>query len=160
MFNPCDDFYQFSCGNYIKKVKQSPNPTFSFSTQIYQKIISNIHQRIEKIIMSEEMPSDSNSLRKAKIFHQRCMKYGKQHFFYHEIILHFDNNNIVIPGKNDVVNFFLGLFSIVGGWPVLTGEKWNEVNFDWLKAYKVFKDKNLKNPYPAEVTESNGTIKV
>lgn len=68
--DPCDDFYQFSCGNYVKT---KPVPDDRLSRNILQEIQDQMYVDM-KTLFEEENKNDSIAIRKAKQFYNSCMR--------------------------------------------------------------------------------------
>lgn len=74
--DPCEDFYQFSCGNYMKK---QTVPDDRSSRNVLQEIQDQMYVEMKNLLESEE-GSDSEQkeknvvVKKAKDFYASCMR--------------------------------------------------------------------------------------
>lgn len=83
--DPCDDFYEFTCGNFLKSTIV---PDDKDSVSISSDIVDTINTKL-KITMEEPLlKNDTQSLKLVKKLYQTCMNTSKIQFFYviHEII--------------------------------------------------------------------------
>ncbi|XP_033212286.1 neprilysin-2-like [Belonocnema kinseyi] len=107
---PCDDFYKFACGNFIKSTVIPKDDT---RVQIDDSIDDKVMQQLKIII---EEPIKSNEPRWAKTtksLYNACM-----------------NTNAI---EKNSFHKILAYFNKLGGWPVLE-DSWKEKDFDWKQA--------------------------
>ncbi|XP_056631851.1 neprilysin-2 isoform X2 [Diorhabda sublineata] len=114
--DPCDDFYQFTCGNFIKKtiIPDDKSSVTSF-TIIGDELQEQLRTMIEEPI-SEEEPKP---FKLTKRLYQACM-----------------NKTLIEQEGMTRINQVL---KELGGWPVLEGISWNENNFDWKESVYRFR---------------------
>ncbi|KAB0803953.1 hypothetical protein PPYR_00923 [Photinus pyralis] len=106
--DPCDDFYQFACGNFMKRAHG--DDSFRFMDRMASK-----HKRQVLEVYSEPIVANEPAMVKtAKKLFQSCM----------------DENNL----ESENLKSIKRAIASVGGWPVLDGDRWNETKFDWLQA--------------------------
>ncbi|KAB0803952.1 hypothetical protein PPYR_00922 [Photinus pyralis] len=106
--NPCDQFYEFTCGNFLKTAGEEER----MSLDEYKKaqLIDTYKERIKR--------DDHRMVQSAKKLFQAC------------------TNEVDI--EQDGIKTLKEIINLVGGWPVLEGENWNEKNYDWKEAtYKL-----------------------
>lgn len=74
--DPCDDFFAFSCGNWIKThpIPKSYNDYSTF-TRLSMVIESELRDLLEKPSTLDNLP-ENQALRKAKLFYKSCMDTG------------------------------------------------------------------------------------
>ncbi|KAK9888867.1 hypothetical protein WA026_001087 [Henosepilachna vigintioctopunctata] len=103
--NPCDDFYMFVCGNYMRTnfIPEDKTGIDSFS-----KIEDSLSHKL-RILLEE--PIHKNEI--------KPFKFIKSHY---KTCLNSSQDN------TDLLKYTLRQ---LGGWPVLEGENWNSRNFDW-----------------------------
>jgi len=100
--DPCEDFFSYACGGWIKK-NPIPKTSSSFST------FSKLNQQIEKIlrkILEMDGSADTKVLRKVKSFYKSCMNMKKI------------NERRDLPMKK--------LIKYLGSWPMTKNSDWNE----------------------------------
>ncbi|XP_045472072.1 neprilysin-2-like [Harmonia axyridis] len=120
--DPCQDFYQFACGEFVKKavIPSSRTEVDSFSTQA-DVIDKQIHTVLEEPYKKE----DARTIQLVKQVYRACMNET-------DIELH-------------SVNSIKKLLKSFGGWPVVEGSKWNEDTFNWSETLIKMKESGL--PY-------------
>ncbi|XP_058793418.1 neprilysin-2-like [Phymastichus coffea] len=130
--NPCDDFYQFACGNFIKTTEipadMNKIDTFSFTQKnVMNELIDQMKEEIK--------PDEPNAFAKLKIYYKNCMNISR----------------IQEEGVKD----FLEMLTGFGGWPVLLGDKWKEANYSWIETVYKIKDHGFPITFPAYVYVGN-----
>lgn len=111
--DPCDDFYQFSCGTFLKNAII----TDEMSEESMVTIINRkIQYQIRTILAEEPTPNDLNAFKLAKKFYKSCM----------------DEASIEKRGVQPLID----LTKSYGGWPVIEGNQWNESSWNWYDVYK------------------------
>nr|XP_023029894.1 neprilysin-1-like [Leptinotarsa decemlineata] len=97
--NPCDDFYSFSCGNFIKEAYETRNPFPHLAQQLRR------NNQINGIIASPITGDEQTPLLLQKTFYQSCMNVST---------IDEDNNRT-----------FMKIIEELGGWPVIKGQEWD-----------------------------------
>ncbi|KAF2895695.1 hypothetical protein ILUMI_10475 [Ignelater luminosus] len=117
---PCDDFYKFVCGNYIKKTVIPPSKSLvNLLESIPDKIKRQMHVAIEQPVKDNEFGTISI----IKDYYQACVnktlreKYTRQ--------------------------FLLDLLNQTADWPVLSDDQWNQDEFDWKELMYKYREKGL-----------------
>ncbi|XP_018319545.1 neprilysin-2 isoform X2 [Agrilus planipennis] len=114
--DPCEDFYQFSCGNFVRSttIPDDKSSVTSFSL-ISDMLQEQLHVMIEEPIK----PGDLKPFGLMKKLYRACM-----------------NKTAIEEEGLDVVK---DIFKEIGGWPVLEGDNWNEEQFDWKELVYKFR---------------------
>ena len=72
--NPCDNFYKFACGKYLKTAKLSDDRP---SISVRKSIDDNVDEQVKAILEEKIQPHEPKSFREAKSFYKSCMDTGK-----------------------------------------------------------------------------------
>uniref|UniRef100_A0A914CI21 Uncharacterized protein n=1 Tax=Acrobeloides nanus TaxID=290746 RepID=A0A914CI21_9BILA len=104
--DPCDDFFQFSCGKWVAN-NQIPSDLTSYGHlyELREKVLKVMNQLYE-----DSTPSSSNAINKLKHIFHSCMDIDAL------------NNRKSLDFLEAVKNF--------GYWPVVHGNKWSLEDFD------------------------------
>lgn len=117
--SPCDNFYEFVCGNYMEG-KSGERDQFSSAQE------NNI-ERLSAILSEEISSRDSKTSKLAKTFYQSCMDYRQI--------------------EEQGTRFIKSVFEELNGWPCVQGEGWSHNGtFDWAKLRKSFIVKGFSDP--------------
>lgn len=108
--DPCDDFYRFSCGNFLQNTILDIHGSRTVQDITMDEIQSEIRNKLEQPIQLE----DPKAFNLAKKFYRACM----------------NETAIELEGLKKLKQ----IFEQIGGWPTLEGNNWNEEDFDWMKA--------------------------
>ncbi|XP_056869200.1 phosphate-regulating neutral endopeptidase PHEX [Takifugu flavidus] len=68
--DPCDDFYTFACGRWIK---ENPIPEDFSSYGIYPWLRQEVDIRLKELLEAPSEPSELEAVRKAKTLYRSCM---------------------------------------------------------------------------------------
>ncbi|XP_067134697.1 neprilysin-1-like isoform X1 [Centruroides vittatus] len=106
--DPCTDFYQFACGNYLE---HNTVPDDHYHRSTIQSMQDDIYVILKKLIEKSINANDSEAIAKAKTLYSSCM-----------------NTSSV---EDDSVSILLSLLSSsgVGEWPILD-PNWNKTDID------------------------------
>ncbi|XP_050062351.1 neprilysin-2-like isoform X2 [Aphis gossypii] len=111
--DPCDDFYQFTCGNFIKDSIHDMNVI----TQLEFAMASRTN-KIKMVLNERIQPDEQKPIKIVKSLFKSCM----------------DREKIEEQGLQP----FEKMLKSFGGWPVLEAEYWNETGFTWTESmYKL-----------------------
>ncbi|KAF2886062.1 hypothetical protein ILUMI_20111 [Ignelater luminosus] len=105
--NPCDDFYEFTCGQYVRT-------TIIPEEESHTKVLSS-----SKDIIDHELKDILDTLKANKTQPFILLKQ-----LYDECL----NSNKI---QRDNLKDFIKILSSVGGWPAVAGKKWKDNNIDW-----------------------------
>ncbi|KAF2888699.1 hypothetical protein ILUMI_17474, partial [Ignelater luminosus] len=105
---PCDDFFKFACGGFIKR---TTIPNDKGQVTYFNIIGDRILKQLQTVLEEPSLPNEIIPFSNLKKFYKLCM----------------DKQAIEKDGLQTVKNILRKL----GGWPVLEGANWNETEFEW-----------------------------
>ncbi|XP_072392043.1 neprilysin-2-like isoform X2 [Diabrotica undecimpunctata] len=113
--DPCEDFYRFSCGNFLQNThlldnRESRSGSRSVEDIAQDEIQSQIREMLERPIQRE----DPKSFNTAKKFYRACM----------------NETAIARQGLKKIKE----ILEMSGGWPTLQGYNWDYKKFDWMES--------------------------
>lgn len=115
---PCDDFYAFVCGKYIRDTKLPKDKSVDLS---FFKLGDKLREQIQAALLEKSQPNELHAFKLAKDLMKTCM----------------DEKTLNATGIKPMVEYL----EKYGGWPVTKGNKWNDKNWNWLKAKReIFND--------------------
>lgn len=120
---PCDDFYQFACGNFLKET-QIPEDKTSITT--FSAIGDLLLDQLKMIVTEPVSETDIKPYKLAKHLYKACM----------------DRNKIEESGLQPA----LTLLKRLGGWPVLENN-WSEGDFSWKESVYRFRKEGFSVDY-------------
>lgn len=68
--NPCEDFYEFACGEYLRKTDIPEDKSSLTSFSIIQ---DEVDKQLEKILTEEPQQNETKPFKLAKIFTKTCL---------------------------------------------------------------------------------------
>lgn len=114
---PCDDFYNYACGNFIKKTLI---PDEKVSVNTFSIIGDKLQEQLRALISEKAAPNDSKPFILAKDLYKACM----------------NKSLIEERGLKPLVD----ITNELGGWPVVTGDRWDDKSeWTWIEAVKDFR---------------------
>ncbi|XP_030765452.1 neprilysin-2 isoform X1 [Sitophilus oryzae] len=114
--DPCDDFYQFTCGNFLKKTSI---PDDKSSVTSFSIISDTLQEQLRSMIEEPIQPNEPKPFKLTKKLYRACM-----------------NKTLI---EQEGLTTIHSILSDLGGWPVLEGLQWNEGDFDWRESVYKFR---------------------
>lgn len=114
--DPCDNFYEFACGSYLKNT-EIPNDKVNVDS--FDIVRDLLEEQLKKIVNEDEQPGEEKPFLLAKRLNKACL-----------------NSEIIEERGNKPLADLLESF---GGWPVVKGDLWSEESFDWIKMIQKFR---------------------
>lgn len=115
--DPCDNFYDFACGNFVKTTFLPDDKT---NVDLFSILRDKVEVQLRAIINEETKSDQPRSFTLVKNLYKACM-----------------NTSIIeqrgLAPINDLIKHF-------GGWPVLLSDQWVETDWSWLKVLKKFRN--------------------
>ena len=107
--DPCSNFYQFVCGNYMKEAKI---PDHKSDTGTFSLVADQLNKRLRQIFESAPAAKDPKAYQNVRNIYQSCM----------------DTEDI----RKNSISELMEIINDLGGWPVLQGDRWDGGGFQWL----------------------------
>ena len=108
---PCEDFYSFACGQFLKN---TPIPENKVKVNSFNVVDDIVQEQLKKIIAMPIDDSDIEPFKIVKKFYAACM----------------DTDAIEKRGLEGINK----IHESMGGWPVVQGDKWNEHSWSWQRS--------------------------
>jgi len=122
--DPCEDFYEFSCGGFEQRVVI---PDDRSSRSQFAIIGDELIQQLRVILEEEGHKGESEVFTMARNVYKACM--GEEKI-----------EEIGIQPLKDMLKK-------MGGWPVLEGEAWDEEKFSWIDTVYTFRSHGYSTDY-------------
>ncbi|CAF0963262.1 unnamed protein product, partial [Didymodactylos carnosus] len=101
--DPCEDFYQFACGNWDK---QHPVPEGRSVRSSFESFVNDVVDLYRELLRKPVLLNEPDAVKKLKIFYQTCISPDRD------------------SAANENVTLLTNKLEQVGGFPVLYGDKW------------------------------------
>jgi neprilysin len=121
---PCNDFYHFACGKFVKETKI---PDDKVSVNTLSSIGDNLKEQLRTIISEPVNESESAPFRLAKELFNACMNKG------------------LIEERD--AEPMLKMYKFLGGWPVVEGGNWDDKAWTWAQSVKDFRKYGYSTDY-------------
>lgn len=118
--DPCDNFYQFACGTYLRNTFI---PDDKASVDSFSFLRDQVQEQLRTIINEDSGPNESKPFFLAKNLNKACL------------------NKTIIEQRG--IKPLADLLESFGGWPVVKGDLWNEHGWDWIEMIKRFRRMGL-----------------
>ncbi|KAH8393939.1 hypothetical protein KR215_008613, partial [Drosophila sulfurigaster] len=131
--NPCENFYEFTCGTYVDKMIIPEDKT---NIDTFTVIVDKVQEQLKDIITTEPPEGAPKHFRQPNMLYKACMNTSEYNLF--TALRH----NICISSSARIES--LGSIPIttiansMGGWPLIVGDKWDEDNWTWQDQIKKF----------------------
>lgn len=115
--NPCENFYEFACGSYIKN---TIIPKGRGLINVFTDVEDLVNEQLRPIISERPQLNESKAIRLTKHFYASCVnqdEFTEEH----------------------TVRQMADILEELGGWPVLRGDTWLDHNFNWIETVKQFR---------------------
>lgn len=114
--DPCENFYQFACGTYLKN---TPIPADKVTVDAFSNVRDLVEEQLRIVLNEPPQPNDTKPYLLAKYFHSSCL------------------NQEIIEGRG--IKPLADILEAFGGWPVLKGDLWSDDSFNWIETIKKFR---------------------
>lgn len=118
--DPCDNFFKFACGTYIKNTFI---PDDRVTIDSFSVVRDKVQDQLREIINEAEQPNESKPFLLAKRLNKACL------------------NKTIIEQRG--IKPLADILESYGGWPVVKGDLWSEDSFNWLDMIKRFRQAGL-----------------
>lgn len=107
---PCDDFYQFACGKFVKRTNI---PDDKASITSFSIISDELQEQLRTMIEEPVQKNEKKPYVLLKKLYKACM-----------------NKTAIEADGLETIKSIMGQ---LGGWPVLEKDSWNEEKFHWIQ---------------------------
>lgn len=121
---PCDDFYHFACGGYVRETVIPDDRT---ALNLFSEIGDKLNEQIRVLIDAPILDSEAAPFRMAKHLYRACM----------------NKSLIEERGLQPLIDQVEGM----GGWPVVKGDGWNESAWNWQQSVSQFRHRGFSMDY-------------
>ncbi|XP_060648914.1 neprilysin-4-like [Drosophila nasuta] len=109
-YDPCDDFYEFACGNWPRVNGVRAN---KLSTGFFERLADGLNRKVKHMLDTENKHLDTEEDQQVRNFYKSC--------------------TAITAIDESYRNKLKEVISSFGAMPALEGSKWNESEFDWIE---------------------------
>lgn len=124
--NPCDDFYNFACGKFVKDTLLTM-PDEKSTVDMFSMVSDRIEIQLKTILTEPIEPTELKTFKLAKRLYASCM----------------NRTTVESLGLKPMNN----ILHLLGGWPVLMGHDWKDDEFDLIQMIKQMREIGLATSY-------------
>ncbi|TRY72219.1 hypothetical protein TCAL_03874 [Tigriopus californicus] len=122
--DPCEDFYQYACGGFEKRVRIPDDRT---SRSQFSVIDDELDVQLRDILEGNATEDESSVFRMSRDTYQACM----------------DEDRLEEIGLKPI----LDVLKTFGGWPAVLGDAWDESKFNWQEMLVTFRKHGYSTDY-------------
>lgn len=116
--DPCDNFYSFACGRYVRETKIPDDQALMMS---FMAVHKKVQKQLSNIMIESVNTSESRAFVLAKNFNKACKNL----------------DSIAARGIKPLQD----IIESYGGWPVVKGDSWNRSEWNWQRIYgRIYQD--------------------
>lgn len=119
--DPCENFYEFACGNFLKNTVLPDDKVTLDSFSIVRDIVDD---QLKTIINEKSDPKESKPFRLAKDYNAACL------------------NKDIIAERG--IKPLADILESYGGWPVIKGDLWSDSSWNWIEIIQKFRRMGLE----------------
>ena len=141
--NPCEDFYQFSCGKWLENI-QIPSGNSKWTS--FTELSENNHLKLKNILDKlHPLKNDSEAVYKAHMYYKACRDYDWM--------------------EHNGLNSLKSLIKSIGSWGLWNATEWNDEDWSFEQALtKIHKLKSMPLFYMSvaadDLKSNENTIRV
>jgi len=122
--DPCDDFYQFACGNFIEN---TVIPDDRSRSSMFSVLGDKLNEQVRGLLEGDIEAAEPKPFQMAKSVFQSCM----------------NKERIEERGFTPLKS----MLKRMGGWPLLEGASWDQDGFKWYEMVYKFRDMGYSVDY-------------